>query len=296
MLWTVVAVRVLVNPFSNVLQKLLARRGLSAVAIIGGTHALLTLVSGPLLALEPPPANWPFWSSMMLTALLAVAGNVLIVKAVDMSDLSILGPINSYKPVVSLLPGMIFLGELPTQSAVAGIALILVGSYVIAGTAAGNNSSRYGLRLCADRGVQFRLAALVFSATEAVFLKRSVLASSVLPTFAVWSILGWVALMPWLAGRNWRAARSMAEPVAGVNRWHIAANYLSLAITTGLMQFCTIVVLAGFPVGASLALFQLSTLVSVLLGWRVFHEPAVGRRLAGASLMTAGAALIVAAR
>jgi len=38
------------------------------------------------------------------------------------------------------------------------------------------------------------------------------------------------------------------------------------------MQFCTLVILTGFQVAAALALFQTSTLLTVVLGWRVFHE------------------------
>jgi hypothetical protein len=46
-------------------------------------------------------------------------------------------------------------------------------------------------------------------------------------------------------------------------------------------------------VGYSLALFQLSTIVSVLLGHRYFQEKDVGKRLVGAAVMTAGAIIIV---
>jgi drug/metabolite transporter (DMT)-like permease len=73
-------------------------------------------------------------------------------------------------------------------------------------------------------------------------------------------------------------------------------TYLWLATTTGLMQLCTIVVLAGFQVGYALALFQTSTLVSVLLGWRVFREGNIGERLVGSVVMVAGAVLIVVGR
>jgi drug/metabolite transporter (DMT)-like permease len=73
-------------------------------------------------------------------------------------------------------------------------------------------------------------------------------------------------------------------------------TYLWLATTTGLMQLCTIVVLAGFQVGYALALFQTSTLVSVFLGWRVFREGNIGERLVGSVVMVAGAVMIVVGR
>ncbi len=57
-----------------------------------------------------------------------------------------------------------------------------------------------------------------------------------------------------------------------------------------------VIILGGFQVAAALALFQTSTLVSVLLGWRVFREPDIAGRLLGASVMMAGAILIVTSR
>jgi drug/metabolite transporter (DMT)-like permease len=47
------------------------------------------------------------------------------------------------------------------------------------------------------------------------------------------------------------------------------------------------------PVGYSLALFQLSTLISVFLGCRYFQEGQIRKRLLGSVIMAAGAMLIV---
>src|SRR5262249_41429443 len=70
-------------------------------------------------------------------------------------------------------------------------------------------------------------------------------------------------------------------------------TYLLLATTTGLMQFCKIVTLDGLQVDSALALFQTSALLSVFLGSRVFDEPHFLRRLSGATVMVAGAVLII---
>ena len=59
------------------------------------------------------------------------------------------------------------------------------------------------------------------------------------------------------------------------------------------MQFTTTVALGGLQVGYTLALFQTSTLLSVLLGYTFFRERHFLRRLAAAAIMVAGAVLIV---
>ena len=72
--------------------------------------------------------------------------------------------------------------------------------------------------------------------------------------------------------------------------------YLMLAVSTGLMQLCTIVTLAQFQVGYALALFQTSVLISVFLGRKVFDEPHFLQRFAGATVMVAGTVLIILGR
>lgn len=289
MLWLCVAVRVLVNPLSNVFQKILTRRGVSPSAVVAATHGLLAIVSLPLLAMEPPPGTSSFWSSISICTALAVAGNVLLVKAVQMTDLSVLGPVNSYKAVVSMVPGVVLLDEVPSAPELAGVALIVAGCYFLVDNDAGQIRGGF-FRLLGERGVQYRLAALVLSAVEAVYLKRALLASSAVPTFAIWSLLGFLFVLPVVkrgvpeAGPRVRQAR------------RVASLCLLLATTTGLMQFSTIVIFGGFQVAAALALFQTSALVSVLLGWRVFREPHVVRRFVGSVIMVAGAILIVITR
>lgn len=289
MLWSCVLVRVFVNPFSNVFQKILAGRGVSPLLVVGITHALLTVVCLPVLLVGQLPDGSEFWLNITLCAGLAVAGNVLIVMAMEISDLSILGPVNSYKSIVSLVPGMVLLHEVPSPWGLLGIALIVAGSYFIADREGANGGRNVLLRFFTDRGVQYRVAALILSAIEAVFLKRALIASSPLATFAVWSVLSLVFVAP-LAGR-------LGNVRAGVwNAWTSKWNCLMLAITTGLMQLSTIVVFSGFQVAAALALFQTSTLVSVVLGWHVFGERNVARRFVGAIVMAGGAILIVITR
>lgn len=116
-------------------------------------------------------------------------------------------------------------------------------------------------------------------------------ASAPLEAFAVWSALGLV--VSGLAVAVTLGRRTGTE--VSVARSHAAA-YLLLALTTGLMQGATLFVLGGFEVGAALALFQTSALISVVLGWTVFGEGHVARRLAGSAVMASGAALIVLTR
>jgi drug/metabolite transporter (DMT)-like permease len=148
------------------------------------------------------------------------------------------------------------------------------------------------VRFFRDRGVQYRLAALVISATEAVFLKKALLASSPIITFTLWALLGFAFAAPLVIALMKRAMINEQLTIARRS----ASIGLSLVLTTGLMQFCTILAFAGFQVGYALALFQTSALLSVLLGHRIFNEPNLLERLIGSLIMIAGAILIIMAR
>lgn len=292
LVWICVGLRILANPFSNVFQKLLTRQSVDPWCVVCATHLLLSIACLPLFLWDMPTLLPGFWVNILVSALLCVAGNVFIVLAVQKSDLSVLGPINAYKSVVSLIPGMVLLGEFPGGMGLAGIVLIVAGSYFLVDQKRDDAGAAGFRRLLSDRGIQFRLAALIFSAVEAVFLKMAMQASSWLMTFACWSVFGFVVSfisIPFAIGIQ-RATQS----VKVLNEHRLVL--VMLFLTTGLMQLCTNYVLQSLQVGYALALFQTSTIVSVFLGYHLFQEPHFVKRLIGSLIMAGGATLVIVAK
>ena len=291
MLSLVIVCRILCNPLSNVFQKILTRRHADPLFVILVTHAALSSVCLPLFLTLGRHLPRAFWLNMLAVAVLTVGGNARVVQAMQLSDLSVLGPVNAYKSIISLVPGMIFLGEFPGVLGAAGMGLIVAGSYFIVDKDLAVPRRNVFVRFFTGRGVQYRFAAMALAAVEAVFLKKALLTSGPLVTFAGWAVLGFAAALP--------AVIVVARPaVAGQLRIArtSAPVYLWLVLTTGMMQLCTIIVLAGFQVGYALALFQTSALVSVFLGYRYFKERNILERLTGCVVMVAGAVLIVLGR
>lgn len=289
MLWLMVVLRVLANPCSNALQKILAGRGIRPLMVIGFAHLGLSLLAIPWLLLHRLPTPSVFWWNLGASAALATLANTLIVYAVHRADLSLVGPVNSFKPVVSLLPGWLLLGERPSLAGLAGIALVVAGSCLLQPPGAGRPSLR---GLVADRGVQLRVAALIPSAIEAVFLKRALAQATPAEVFVAWSILGLG-----FVGIVLVACRAVREFGPQISRGtKNLPGITGLILTTGVMQLCTVITLAELQVGYALALFQTSSVITVLLGWAWFGETDFRRRLTAASIMAAGAAVIVLAR
>jgi drug/metabolite transporter (DMT)-like permease len=286
-LWLAVVVRIAANPLSNVVQKLLVGRGAEPAGVIFGAHLLLAAPCVLVLPWLPRPGEG-FWPAIVVSAALAVAANTLITAAMHLSDLSVLGPINAYKAIVSLVPGILLLGEVPTLGGLSGMGAIVAGSYLLVDRNAAGGRRGGWAALVGDRGVRLRAAALVLSAVEAVFLKRALAVATPATTLAWWAVLGLVGA---IALRVW-SGRVQADLRSLVVRRNL---FGALALTTGLMQYTTLVTLDGLQVGYALALFQTSAVLSVLLGRVIFRETGFWRRLAGSIVMAAGAALIVLA-
>ena len=68
---------------------------------------------------------------------------------------------------------------------------------------------------------------------------------------------------------------------------------LEIAIFLGLMQLSTNYVFQHMNVGLSLALFQLSSIVAVALGYKMFGEKDFIKKIIGTAIMIAGSCMII---
>jgi drug/metabolite transporter (DMT)-like permease len=77
-----------------------------------------------------------------------------------------------------------------------------------------------------------------------------------------------------------------------VERSHLS-KYALLVVCVGTMQYTTNYTFDHMPVGYALSLFQLSILVSVLLGHRIFKELGIRKKLIGTAIMIIGSIVII---
>ena len=66
-----------------------------------------------------------------------------------------------------------------------------------------------------------------------------------------------------------------------------------LVACVGTMQFTTNYTFDHMPVGYALSLFQLSIIVSVILGHRIFKEMGIRKKLIGSAIMIIGSIVII---
>ncbi len=282
-----ILVRIVSSPLSNVFQKQLTQRAAEPLFVSSATYGFLSILTIPfwseLELAELPPA---FWWDVLVFNLIGVLGNVLLIKAIRTGELSVLGPVNAYKSVVSLVLGILLLNEIPSWIGVVGVVLIVAGSYVVLGS--GQSGRGFSLDILKKPEIQFRLIALVCSAIEAVFIKRAMLLSTPMTTFVLWCVLGFLFSFGWVLltlRSRWKEQIRVFSAYKG--------TYAALFVATGLMQFSTNTAFGGMQVGYVLALFQTSALLNVLFGYQFFKEQNIVQKLIGAVIMVTGAVLIV---
>lgn len=280
-----VLVRIFSNAFSNVFQKQLLQKEQSALLISFFTYLLLSIACIPLvLKLGGFKFSMEFWLYSIVGGLAGATGNAFLVKALERGELSVLGPINAYKSLIGILTGMLLLQEYPNYVGLLGILLIIGGSYFVLDTP----DEPFSFRLFRKKEIQFRLLALVLTGIEAVFIKRVMLASSTEWAFISWCFFG--ALFSLLL----LLVLKIPVTAALFNRKNGSLKLAGmLVVCVGAMQLSTIFVLDKMPVGYALALFQLSIIVTVWLGHRIFGEANLRQKLIGSIIMLTGSVLIL---
>ena len=278
----------------------MAARGRRPFFVNAATFALLTFACvGPAFAVDWTRFEPSFWRDVVVSGVLCALGNACLVAALGRGELSILGPINAWKAVVGLTFGFFLLGEAPTFSALFGVFLIGVGSYFVLDA----SPERFSFRLLFENSaIRLRVAALILTALEAIFIKKIVLAAGPSTAFFLWSAtgalfsalsLGVAASIPFVSTRLRRPLQTAQTPPTSRFSARDALELAATAACVGTMQLSTNFAFERLDVGLALALFQLSAPLNVLLGWRLFRERGVVKKLLGATVAVVGAACVV---
>lgn len=276
-----IILRILSNSCSNVFQKKLTAEGVTPLTINFLTYAGLSIVCIALsITLHPAVLTIKMWEYALTGGLLGALGNGFLIKALEKGELSVLGPINSYKSVAAMAAGIFLAGEMPSPAGIFATALIIFGSYFIFNS----TEEGFSLKLLKRKDIQYRILALIFTAAEAVFIKKIIVQSDIKTAFVLWCVFGTIFSFLLLKIKKIKIkipAKSSALLV------------LLLIISTGLMQYTTNYVFKNMNVSYALALFQLSAILSVILGWKYFRETDLKKKLLGSAIMGAGAAILI---
>ena len=272
---SVILLRIITNSMSNVFQKKLANNGEHPARVNFINYLLMSIFSLPiLLFLEKINYTADLFLYALLGGIFGAVCNLFMVMALESGQLSVLGPINAYKAVVGLIFGIFILHEYPNIYGILGMILVIFGSYFIF------DSPKDILK----KDIMYRFCALFFSAIEAVFIKKVIILSSISVSFVLSSCLG--AVFSFILMKNFYKKEIRFENSKNL-------LYLLTAVCFGVMTFATAFVFKYINVGYALSLFQLSIILNVFLGYKLFQEKNLLKKLAGSLIIIIGSTTIL---
>lgn len=245
---------------------------MSSRALIDGSSALMIL---PLAFFVPVPTG--SWTWLIASISIHFVYLVCLIKAFEGADMSAVYPVmRGSAPVLAAAVSVLWLRDPITPAVVAGTLLVSFGTVLVAWW---NSPSR--------RSLAWALATGTMIAAYTVVDARGIRSTSDALSYIVWLFL-LHGLVISLSFAVWRGPRFLAEVRA---QWKpgLIAGMLSL-VTYGLALWAYR--LGDVPRLA--ALRETSILFGVLIAWLVLKEQVGKARLAGATLIAAGAALLLA--
>lgn len=269
-----VIIRILSNSVANLYQKKASKKE-SAITVNLASYFIMSLICiPPALITNWSVFGYKFWLNVIFAGILCTVGTIALIKALKIGELSVLAPINSYKSIIGLLGAFFILGETPTLKELACVIFIVYGSIFVLG----KTGEKFTLKLFLRPDIKLRLLALICSGVEASFLKRIILMSDFKIAVILWCFTGFICTFIIYL---FFPKKKKKNEITKQNYKY----YTIIGISLLIMQLSTNYVFLFMPVGAALALFQLSSLVSLYFGYNVFNEKNMPRKITGTLIM-----------
>lgn len=239
----------------------------------------------PVLALAGiPPLGGSFILVLLAGGLLDAAATVLFMKALKSSDLSLIIPLGTFTPLFMLITSPLIMGEFPTALGLAGMLLIVAGSYTL-NTREGKSSGYLApfRAFLHQKGPRYMLIVTLIYSITANFDKIGVQNSSPLFWPLASNLFISLVLFPLMLHKSSKNVSQVPRrlksfiPIGIFNALQMAFHMIALSLT-----------LAAYVISVK----RIDAVISVLLGRSLFKERHVRERLLGAAIMVLGVALI----
>ncbi len=290
-----IAVAAFIHAWWNLLMK---RAGAGGLVFVWGITAATALVYAvPVLGLLRDELA-AFGASLALAVLVSAAVHTLYLwvlqRGYAAGDLSVVYPVaRGVGPALAWIGAVVLLGEAVTPGSIAGLALIVAGTFTIAGgwamlrahadaRAPANPTARLGPGIAWGAAIGVTIAVYTVNDGRAVRLLRAD------PVVFYWlvNVAQALALAPWVARRAGEARTIVARH---------ARTLLAVGVLSPLGYMLALQAMKYAPVSHVAPARELSMLVAAFLGVRVLGEGELWRRVAGAALIAAGVASLALA-
>lgn len=208
-------------------------------------------------------------------------------RAIKISEISLINPMSAFNPVFVSIISFFTLGERIGIKGLLGILLIVAGAYLLQASKAKGGFLAPLRALLTHKGVQYSLIAYFLWAITPTFQKTAIFHTTPqVPPFA--SFIGLLGMTLVYTPLTVKFSR---KPLA------IARKYFKLLILFGVLgavaQVAAFTAFSLTKLGFATAVFKLSMIFTVILGWLIFKEKDIKSRLLGSTVMLTGVILLV---
>jgi len=255
-------------------------RSFDSLTLAVSTSFVIVLVTLPLvLIVGVPEIGEGYLSALIITGVVNAITLFLVMKALSLTDLSLVTPLYGLSPVFLLFTSPFFLGEVPSFSGLAGVLMVVLGAYSLNFK---SNLSLEPLReILNNKGQRLILLVTILWAFSSNFYKIGMQNSSFLFFVFSLNVCITIILLPVLVKHG--GVRSLLQN----------AKYLfplgALSAVVSLFQWSAANL--GMLVYV-LSIKRASVLLSVLAGKVIFQEENVRQRLLASLVILLGVTVI----
>ena len=236
-----------------------------------------------LMFIPIPELDPVFWQAFLISFPLNWSSYLLYIAAITLAPLTLTVPLLSFTPVFMIITGSLVLAEEINVIGVAGIMLIVIGSYLLHLDKIKDGVLAPVKAILTDRGPRLMFAVAFIFAIAAVYGKQGMQHSSPLFfTFFFFLTCNITMLIGFAAFKRLSFALLWKQRKKGL--------WLGVLFTSHILCHCLAIIQA--KAAYMIAIKRSSILFSLLLGWLILKESQIANRGVAALLMFGGAALI----
>jgi len=209
----------------------------------------------------------------------ALAGACYIF-ALKKSDVSLCAPMLNITPLAMILTSFLILDELPSVPGALGIFAIVIGAYILT-----TEKQRYFAKIFKDKGVQLALCTAIIYSITANLDKLGVLLINAQSYITLSMFFSFIFLLTFSSAFSKKFWRSLEKKSALL--------LLPVACVAALALYFQLLAIVLTKASYVIAIKRLSTLMTALLGGKIFKEKEVRKRTLAACVMVIGVLLIV---
>lgn len=240
-----------------------------------------------LVFFKPPSLDNVFWLVTIIGTAVSVTAAILAYKAIRESEVSLVNPISAFNPVFTAIISFFTLKEVISTRAVLGIIMVVAGAYILQISKTQKSLWAPVKALINHKGVRLSFAAYFLWAITPTFEKTAIFHTNPQnPSFA--AFVGQLIAISIYIPLAIRMSKKPLKVIKPNLKW-----FLLVGVLGGVGITCAFVAYSLSPLGVSTAVFKLSMVFTVILGWLFFKERDIKERLLGSLVMLGGVTLLV---